>query len=153
MEGSILKQSNSPARYPQLNPSTPDHVGHSTIAFSCSSSGSASDDRRSRCLFKLDWSLSSRDWLMNRKRQRDDGPSQANIDLLAKKATTRSGIEREAWGSWEYPPEFYDRLSKISLNRRALRNSTDAPVLGALIPFLQPVPALVFSLAPHAPKT
>ncbi|KAG5744475.1 hypothetical protein H9Q70_012822 [Fusarium xylarioides] len=57
----------------------------------------------------------------NRKRQRDNEPSQADIDPPAKKAKTRSEIKREAWESWEYPPEFYDRLSKISLNRRALK--------------------------------
>ncbi|KAK7428985.1 hypothetical protein QQZ08_004497 [Neonectria magnoliae] len=57
----------------------------------------------------------------NRKRQRADESSRADIDPPAKKAKTRSEIDREAWESWEYPPEFYDRLSKISLNRRALK--------------------------------
>ncbi|KAF4467340.1 glyoxylate reductase [Fusarium albosuccineum] len=45
----------------------------------------------------------------NRKRQRAGEPP-------AKNAKTRSEAELEAWESWEYPPEFYDRLSKISLN-------------------------------------
>lgn len=57
----------------------------------------------------------------NGKRRRDDEPSQADIDPPAKRAKTKSEIEREAWESWEYPPEFYDRLSKVSLSRRALK--------------------------------
>ncbi|RMJ03712.1 hypothetical protein CDV36_014763 [Fusarium kuroshium] len=57
----------------------------------------------------------------NRKRQRADEPSQADIDPPAKKIKTRSELELEAWESWEYPPEFYDRLSKISLSHRALK--------------------------------
>ncbi|KAG5812878.1 hypothetical protein H9Q71_004074 [Fusarium xylarioides] len=57
----------------------------------------------------------------NRKRQRDNQPSQADIDRPAKKAKTRSKIKCKAWESWEYPPEFYDRLSQISLNHRALK--------------------------------
>lgn len=56
-----------------------------------------------------------------RKRQRADEPSRANIDPPAKKAKTRSEVELEAWASWEYPPEFWDRLSKISLSHRALK--------------------------------
>ncbi|KAG5763567.1 hypothetical protein H9Q72_008331 [Fusarium xylarioides] len=57
----------------------------------------------------------------NRKRQCADEPSLANIEPPTKKAKTRSETEREAWESWENPPEFYDRLSKISLTHRALK--------------------------------
>ncbi|KAK0615137.1 hypothetical protein B0T17DRAFT_497610 [Bombardia bombarda] len=57
----------------------------------------------------------------NRKRERANEPSRADIDHPAKRAKTRSEIELEAWASWEYPPEFWDRLSKISLSRRALK--------------------------------
>ncbi|KAF5675921.1 glyoxylate reductase [Fusarium denticulatum] len=57
----------------------------------------------------------------NQKRQRADESSQADIEPATKKAKTRSKIAGKARESWEYPPEFYDRLSKISLNRRALK--------------------------------
>ncbi|KAK0718738.1 hypothetical protein B0T21DRAFT_351541 [Apiosordaria backusii] len=57
----------------------------------------------------------------NRKRQRADEPSRADIDPPAKKTKTRAEIELEAWESFEYPPEFWDRLSKISLTHRALK--------------------------------
>ncbi|KAF5530707.1 glyoxylate reductase [Fusarium mexicanum] len=63
----------------------------------------------------------------NRKRQRDNELSQADIDPPAKRAKTKSEIERKAWESWEYPPEFYDRLSKVSLNRRALKELDRRP--------------------------
>ncbi|KAI1472151.1 uncharacterized protein F4812DRAFT_453965 [Daldinia caldariorum] len=38
----------------------------------------------------------------------------------AKKLKTRSEIELDAWASWKYPSEFWDRLSKVELTRRAL---------------------------------
>ncbi|RKU46610.1 hypothetical protein DL546_006794 [Coniochaeta pulveracea] len=56
-----------------------------------------------------------------RKRQRAQKTSPANItERPAKKIKTRSEIELDAWASWKYPPEFWDRLSKISLTHRAL---------------------------------
>lgn len=59
--------------------------------------------------------------LQNRKRQRAEKTSRVNIHPPTKKIKTRSEIELDAWWSWEYPPEFYDRLSKISLTYRALK--------------------------------
>ncbi|KAI1746445.1 hypothetical protein F4782DRAFT_524470 [Xylaria castorea] len=62
----------------------------------------------------------------NRKRQHADELSQEDYPRddvpLAKKIKTRSEseIELDAWASWKYPPEFWDRLSKIQLTRRAL---------------------------------
>ncbi|KID82404.1 hypothetical protein MAJ_11358, partial [Metarhizium majus ARSEF 297] len=56
----------------------------------------------------------------NQKRQRANEPSQTDTDPPAKKIKTRSEIELEAWRSWKYPPEFWDRLSKIELTHRAL---------------------------------
>ncbi|KAL2209416.1 hypothetical protein CC79DRAFT_1367597 [Sarocladium strictum] len=55
------------------------------------------------------------------KRQRANDPLRADIDPPAKDTKTESELERKAWESWEYPPEFYDRLSTVSLNRRALK--------------------------------
>ncbi|KAF5529255.1 glyoxylate reductase, partial [Fusarium mexicanum] len=55
------------------------------------------------------------------KRQRADESSLADIEPATKKAKTRSKIARKARESWNYPPEFYDRLSKISLTRLALK--------------------------------
>lgn len=55
------------------------------------------------------------------KHQRADKPLLANIDPPTKEAKIGGEVERKAWESWEYPPEFYDRLSKISLTRRALK--------------------------------
>ncbi|CAK7568027.1 MAG: hypothetical protein SEPTF4163_006006, partial [Sporothrix epigloea] len=52
------------------------------------------------------------------KRQRADETTV--VCASAKKTKTRSELELEAWYAWEYPPEFYDRLSKISLNPLAL---------------------------------
>ncbi|RSL66074.1 hypothetical protein CEP54_003886 [Fusarium duplospermum] len=57
----------------------------------------------------------------NRKRRRADESSRADINPPEKKIKTRSEAELEAWESWEYPPEFYDRLSKVHLSRRALK--------------------------------
>ncbi|KAK2600327.1 hypothetical protein QQS21_004968 [Conoideocrella luteorostrata] len=57
----------------------------------------------------------------NRKRQRADEPSRGDTEPSTKKIKTRSEIELDAWASWEYPPEFWDRLSNISLSHRALR--------------------------------
>lgn len=57
----------------------------------------------------------------NQKRSRADEPSRAAFEPPTKKSKTRNGIGRKAWESWEYPPEFYDTLSKISLTRRALK--------------------------------
>ncbi|KAI3390238.1 hypothetical protein diail_11349, partial [Diaporthe ilicicola] len=57
----------------------------------------------------------------NRKRQRAEEPSRADTDPPSKKTKTRSEIELDARASWEYPPEFWDRLSKISLSHRALK--------------------------------
>ncbi|CVL09325.1 uncharacterized protein FMAN_15489 [Fusarium mangiferae] len=56
----------------------------------------------------------------NQKRQRADEPSRADADPPTKKAKTRSKITRKARESWNYPPEFYDGLSKISLTHLAL---------------------------------
>ncbi|KAK4158281.1 glyoxylate reductase [Chaetomidium leptoderma] len=39
----------------------------------------------------------------------------------AKRIRTRTDFEFDAWASWEYAPEFWDRLSKIEPTRRALR--------------------------------
>jgi hypothetical protein len=55
------------------------------------------------------------------KDQGADDPLRANIDPPAKETKTEGEFERKAWESWEYPPEFYDRLSTVSLNRRALK--------------------------------
>lgn len=57
----------------------------------------------------------------NPKRERADESSQADIEPATKKAKTRSKIAGKARESWNYPPEFYDRLSKISLTRLALQ--------------------------------
>ncbi|KAL7814199.1 hypothetical protein V8C44DRAFT_39199 [Trichoderma aethiopicum] len=57
----------------------------------------------------------------NQKRQRADEPSRADIDRPAKKGKTRSELDLDAWQSWRYPPQFYDRLSSISLTHRALQ--------------------------------
>ncbi|RSM19190.1 hypothetical protein CDV31_001866 [Fusarium ambrosium] len=57
----------------------------------------------------------------NPKQQRTDETSRADVDTPPNKIKTRSEAELEAWESWEYPPEFYDRLSKINLTHRALR--------------------------------
>ena len=54
----------------------------------------------------------------NSKRQRADETTV--VCAPAKKTKTRSEFELEAWYAWGYPPEFYDRLSKISLNPLAL---------------------------------
>jgi hypothetical protein len=54
-------------------------------------------------------------------RQQKQKPLRAGIDPPVKKVKTRSEIEREAWESREYPPEFYDRLTKIPLSHGALR--------------------------------
>ncbi|KAI8958187.1 hypothetical protein F5Y11DRAFT_362951 [Daldinia sp. FL1419] len=48
--------------------------------------------------------------LQNRKRQRANELSQEDYPE----------IELDAWASWKYPPEFWDRLSKVELTRRAL---------------------------------
>ncbi|CAK7275639.1 hypothetical protein SEPCBS57363_006812, partial [Sporothrix epigloea] len=56
----------------------------------------------------------------NLKRKRVDETLQSDIQPLTKKTKTRSELDLEAWYSWVYPPEFYDRLSKISLNPLAL---------------------------------
>ncbi|CAK7273137.1 hypothetical protein SEPCBS57363_005503 [Sporothrix epigloea] len=54
------------------------------------------------------------------KRQCADETLQSDIQPLTKKTKTRSELDLEAWYAWVYPPEFYDRLSKISLNPLAL---------------------------------
>jgi hypothetical protein len=51
----------------------------------------------------------------NRKRQRADGPSQEQP--LTKKIKSR----REHRIPWNFPPGFYDNLSKVWLTRLALR--------------------------------
>lgn len=56
----------------------------------------------------------------NKKRQRSDETSLADNEPPAKKTKTRSELELEAWESWVYPPEFWDRLPRIELARRAL---------------------------------
>jgi len=54
-------------------------------------------------------------------RQQKQKPLRAGIDPPVKKVKTRSDIERDDWESGEYPPEFWDRLSKIPLSHGALR--------------------------------
>ncbi|KAL7928501.1 hypothetical protein V8C35DRAFT_318111 [Trichoderma chlorosporum] len=57
--------------------------------------------------------------LQDQKRKRADEPLHADRPL--KKTKTKSQSDVEIWESWENPPEFYDKLSKISLTQRALR--------------------------------
>lgn len=54
------------------------------------------------------------------KRQYVDERSRSDAEPPIKKTKTRSETELEAWASWKYPPEFWDRLSDISLTRKAL---------------------------------
>ncbi|OAA63261.1 hypothetical protein SPI_03424 [Niveomyces insectorum RCEF 264] len=54
------------------------------------------------------------------KRQHVDERSRSDAEPPVKKTKTRSETELEAWASWKYPPEFWDRLSEISLTRKAL---------------------------------
>lgn len=56
-----------------------------------------------------------------RRRQRAQNTSPASItERPTKKSKTRSEIELDAWASWKYPPQFYDRLSSLSLTRGAV---------------------------------
>jgi hypothetical protein len=57
----------------------------------------------------------------NRRRQRVEKPSRADTRSPAKQIQTRSERELEAWWSWEYPPKFWDKLSKVHLTRKAVR--------------------------------
>ena len=54
------------------------------------------------------------------KRQHADDRSRSDTESPTKKTKTRSETELEAWASWQYPPEFWDRLSKITLTRKAV---------------------------------
>ncbi|CAK7266468.1 hypothetical protein SEPCBS119000_002038 [Sporothrix epigloea] len=54
------------------------------------------------------------------KRQRAEESSQSDNQPLSKNVKTASELELDAWYSWTYPPEFYDRLSKINLTSHAL---------------------------------
>ncbi|KAI0425023.1 hypothetical protein F5Y09DRAFT_322757 [Xylaria sp. FL1042] len=55
-----------------------------------------------------------------RKRQHVDDRSRSETEPPAKKTKTRGGTELKACASWTYPPEFWDRLSEISLTHRAV---------------------------------
>ncbi|KZL69354.1 glyoxylate reductase [Colletotrichum incanum] len=56
----------------------------------------------------------------NRQRTGDLSPESHPRAPPAKRAKTRSELEFDAWASWEYPPRFWDTLSKIHITSRAL---------------------------------
>lgn len=78
----------------------------------------------------------------NRKRQRADEPSRADTNTSSNKSNTTSEIGPDAWASWKYPPEFWDRLSNIWLTHRALEELDRRTSLRRPSPPPPPVPGL-----------